>query len=596
MTLTSRQRVLNALTGDEVDIAPVANPNSIVTRELQDEVRAYFPEAHHDAEIMTELALAGHRVCGYDNVFPVFGAGTHEAGAMGCEMDWGDPDNLPAILGRIWDHPDQIHVPDDFLGRLAITTVLDSIRMLREELGDEVAVFGKAYGPWSLAYHFFGIEPFLMDTFRDPPRVHAILDRLKEFTVVFGKAQIEAGADAINVCEHITADLIRPDAYSTYLLPVDQAIAAELSVPVILHCCGKTLDRVHLFNRNGFESFNFESANDAVQMRSRASMTLVGNINNPKTILDGTPEDVEREVFYALDAGVEILAPECAAPMNGKLANVTAVREARDRYYESGRHEHRPVVERQIVTGVELETDTQPEPASEAKYLASTETLQEIYDAVVEMEVDEVAPLVAREIERGTDVQVILDEALIAAMQHVGDLFAEGQYFVPEMLLAANGMKKGLEVLRPLLTDTGVPPKGKVVIGTVKGDIHDIGKNLVGMMMEGAGYTVIDIGVRNSADDFIDAIQTHRPDVVGMSAMLTTTMMYMKVVVDEFESREMRDDFIVLVGGAPLTEEFGHRIGADAFCRDANSAVITADTLLAARKGVTPFKDVFARS
>ena len=596
MTLTSRQRVLNALNGDEVDMAPVANPNSIVTRELQDEVRAYFPEAHHDAEIMTELALAGHRVCGYDNVFPVFGAGTHEAGAMGCEMDWGDPDNLPAILGRIWDHPDQIHVPDDFLGRLAITTVLDSIRMLREEIGDEVAVFGKAYGPWSLAYHFFGIEPFLMDTFRDPPRVHAILDRLKEFTVVFGKAQIEAGADAINVCEHITADLIRPDAYSTYLLPVDRAIAAELSVPVILHCCGKTLDRVHLFNRNGFESFNFESANDAVQMRSRASMTLVGNINNPKTILDGTPEDVEREVFYALDAGVEILAPECAAPMNGRLANVTAVREARDRYYESGRHEHRPAVERQIVTGVELETDTQPEPSAEAKYLASTKTLQEIYDAVVEMEVDEVAPLVAREIERGTDVQVILDEALIAAMQHVGDLFAEGQYFVPEMLLAANGMKKGLEVLRPLLTDTGVPPKGRVVIGTVKGDIHDIGKNLVGMMMEGAGYTVIDIGVRNSADDFIDAIQAHQPDIVGMSAMLTTTMMYMKVVVDELESRALRDDCIVLVGGAPLTDDFGHRIGADAFCRDANSAVSTADTLLSARKGITPFKDVFARS
>ena len=596
MTLTCRQRVLNALTGGEVDVAPVANPNSIVTRELQDEVGAYFPEAHHNAEIMTELALAGHRVCGYDNVFPVFGAGTHEAGAMGCEMDWGDPGNLPAILGRIWDHPDQIHVPDDFLGRLAITTVLDSIRMLREELGDEVAVFGKAYGPWSLAYHFFGIEPFLMDTFRDPPRVHAILDRLKEFTVVFGQAQIEAGADAINVCEHITADLIRPDAYSTYLLPVDQAIADELSVPVILHCCGKTLDRVHLFNQNRFESFNFESANDAMHMRSRASMTLVGNINNPKTILDGTPEDVEREVFYALDAGVEILAPECAAPMNGKLANVTAVREARDRYYDLGRHEHRPVVERQVFTGVDPDAETRSRPAAEAKYLASTEALQEIYDAVVEMEVNAVAPLVAREIERGTDVQVILDEALIAAMQHVGDLFAEGLYFVPEMLLAANGMKQGLEVLRPLLTDTGVPPKGTVVIGTVKGDIHDIGKNLVGMMMEGAGYTVIDIGVRNSADDFIDAIHAHQPDVVGMSAMLTTTMMYMKVVVDELESRGLRDDFIVLVGGAPLTEEFGHRIGADAFCQDANSAVITADTLLAARKGITPFKDVFARS
>ena len=170
MELTPRQRVLNALNGEEVDVAPVANPNSIVTREMEDLVGAYFPEAHHNAEAMTELALAGHTICGYDNVFPVFGAGTQEAGAMGVAIDWGDPDNLPAILGRTWDHPDQIRVPDDFLGRLEITTVLDSILMLRQELGDKVAVFGKAYGPWSLAYHFFGIEPFLMDTFRDPPR------------------------------------------------------------------------------------------------------------------------------------------------------------------------------------------------------------------------------------------------------------------------------------------------------------------------------------------------------------------------------------------------------------------------------------------
>ena len=246
---------------------------------------------------------------------------------------------------------------------------------------------------------------------------------------------------------------------------------------------------------------------------------------------------------------------------------------------------------------MELDSETPAKPvAAEAKYLASPETLQEIYDTVVNMEAEAVAPLVAREIERGTDVQVILDEALIAPMQHVGDLFAEGEYFVPEMLLAATGMKRGLEVLRPLLTDTGIKPKGKVVIGTVNGDIHDIGKNLAGMMMEGAGYTVIDIGVRNSADDFIDAMQEHEPDIVGMSAMLTTTMMYMKVVIDELNRRGLRDDYIVVVGGAPLTEEFGYRVGADAFCSDSNSAVSTADTLLAARKGITPFKDVFARN
>ena len=407
-----------------------------------------------------------------------------------------------------------------------------------------------------------------------------------EFTVVFGKAQIEAGADALNVCEHITADLIRPDAYSTYLLKVDQQIAAELSVPLILHCCGGTLDRIELFNQNGFACFNFESANDAFEIKSKASMALCGNINNPRTILEGTPEDVEREVFYALNAGVDILAPECAAPVNGKLANITAVREARDKYYEISRDEDRDVelINRSTVA-VRKPAASSPETTGASKEGLSA-SLKEIYIAVLEMKQGEVAPMVEAEITRGTDVQVILDEALIAAMDEVGNLFAEGIYFVPEMLMAANEMKSGLKLIRPILTETGVPPRGKVLIGTVKGDVHDIGKNLYGMMMEGAGYEVVDIGVRNSADDYIDAMEEHKPDIVGMSAMLTTTMPYMKVVIDEMVERGIRDDYIVLVGGAPLNEDFGRRVGADAYCPEAGTGVETANKLLDKRQGV----------
>ena len=587
MVMTSRERVLSALHGREVDIAPVANPNSIITREMQDKVGAYFPEAHHNAEIMTELALAGHTVCGYDAVFPVYGAGTHEAGALGVKIDWGDPDNLPAILGHIWKDPEDIKVPDDFLDRLEITTVLDSIRMLRDELGDEVAVFGKAYGPWSLAYHFFGIERFMMDTFSDPPKVHAILDRLKEFTIVFGKAQINAGADALNVCEHITADLIRPEAYSTYLLHVDQQIKAELSVPIILHCCGKTIDRIDLFNQSGFECFNFESANDAAEMREKATVSLCGNINNPNTILSGTPEDVEQEVFYALDSGVNLLAPECAAPVNGKLANVIAVREARDRYYEGAR----------IGEGLTVslgKIGTQPVPVksrTKAKNVAKLELtpeLREIYESVVKMKKGETAPLVEAEVERGIDAQVILDFALIAAMEEVGNLFADGTYFVPEMLMAAMEMKAGLEVIRPILTASGVPPRGTVVIGTVRGDVHDIGKNLYGMMMEGAGYNVVDIGVRQTADEFIEALEEHDADILGMSAMLTTTMPYMKIVVDEMIHRGIRNEYSIFVGGAPLNPEYGASFGADAYCVDAGVGVATANSAIDARAKAHP--------
>ena len=583
MVMTSRERVLNALHQREVDIAPVANPNSIVTREMQDKVSAYFPEAHHNAEIMTELALAGHTVCGYDAVFPVYGAGTQEAGALGVNIDWGDPDNLPAILGHVWKDPDEIEVPEDFLERLEIKTVLDSIRMLRDELGDKVAVFGKAYGPWSLAYHFFGIERFMMDTFSDPPKVHAILERLKEFTIRFGKAQIAAGADALNICEHITADLIRPQAYSTFLMHVDQEIKAELPVPIILHCCGKTMDRIDLFNQSGFECFNFESANDAAEMRAKATMSLCGNINNPNTILSGTPEDVEREVFYALDAGIDLLAPECAAPVNGKLANVTAVREARDRYYDGSRIGDAPTISLAAI-------GTQPVPvksrtkAGDDPTANLTPELRRIYVSIVEMKKGETAPLVKTEVEHGTDVQIILDLALIAAMEEVGNLFADGTYFVPEMLMAAMEMKAGLEVIRPILTAAGVPPRGTVVIGTVRGDVHDIGKNLYGMMMEGAGYKVVDIGVRQTAEEFIDAIEEHEADILGMSAMLTTTMPYMKVVVDEMVRRKIRDDYIIFVGGAPMNAEYGKAFGADAYCVDAGVGVATANTMVDDRK------------
>ena len=584
MTMTSRERVLNALNRREVDIAPVANPNSIITREMQDKVGAYFPEAHHNAEVMTELALAGHTVCGYDAVFPVYGAGTQEAGALSINIDWGDPDNLPAILGHKWSDPDEIKVPDDFLDRLEISTVIDSIKMLRQEVGDKVAVFGKAYGPWSLAYHFFGIERFMMDTFADPPKVHAILDRLKEFTITFGKAQIEAGADALNVCEHITADLIRPEAVSTFLLHVDQQIKAELPVPIILHCCGKTMDRIDLFNQMGFECFNFESANDAVEMREKATVSLCGNINNPNTILSGTPEDVEREVFYALDAGVDLLAPECAAPVNGKLANVIAVREARDRYYAGEKIGEAPTISLPSMGGQPVPVKSRTDEKADPKESLSP-TLLEIYDSVIEMRKGETAPLVAAEVERGTDVQVILDDALIAAMEEVGNLFADGTYFVPEMLMAAMEMKSGLEIIRPILTASGVPPRGTVVIGTVRGDVHDIGKNLFGMMMEGAGYKIVDIGVRQTAEEFIDALEEHEAEILGMSAMLTTTMPYMKIVVDEMTRRGIRDDYTILVGGAPLNDTFGEFVGANAFCVDAGVGVMEANAALARRSG-----------
>jgi len=186
-------------------------------------------------------------------------------------------------------------------------------------------------------------------------------------------------------------------------------------------------------------------------------------------------------------------------------------------------------------------------------------------------------------LDRGWDASRLLDEALVAGMNIVGKDFRDGILFVPEVLMAANAMKGGMGLLRPILANTGAKPAGKMVIGTVKGDIHDIGKNLVGMMMEGAGFEIIDLGINTDADEYIAALEEHKPDILGMSALLTTTMPYMKVVIDAMKEKGIRDDFIVLVGGAPLNEEFSQFIGANAYCRDAATAVDVAKKLVSER-------------
>jgi methylmalonyl-CoA mutase cobalamin-binding domain/chain len=216
--------------------------------------------------------------------------------------------------------------------------------------------------------------------------------------------------------------------------------------------------------------------------------------------------------------------------------------------------------------------------------LDDAELVEQVHDDLYNGLKDEVVEATHILLRRGWAPDRTLNDALVEAMRIVGEDFRDGILFVPEVLLAANAMKAGMEVLRPLLAETGAEPIGKVVIGTVKGDIHDIGKNLVSMMLEGAGFEVINLGINNPVEKYLAALEEHQPDILGMSALLTTTMPYMKVVIDTLKERGIRDKYIVLVGGAPLNDEFAQAIGADAYCRDAAVAVETARTLVAARR------------
>ncbi|HTP09362.1 MAG TPA: corrinoid protein [Anaerolineae bacterium] len=208
------------------------------------------------------------------------------------------------------------------------------------------------------------------------------------------------------------------------------------------------------------------------------------------------------------------------------------------------------------------------------------ERLQKIYDSVLNGEMDEVSGHVQAALDASLDPGVILNEGMIRAMQEVGRLFEEGEYFVPEMLISARAMQDGLALLKPHLVQADVQSAGKVVIGTVKGDLHDIGKNLVAMMLEGASFEIIDLGIDVSPEKFVEAVKVHHPKIVGLSALLTTTMPSMRTIIEALTAANVRDQVKVIIGGAPVTEAYARDIGADGFAPDASRAVKLAKSLL----------------
>ena len=217
--------------------------------------------------------------------------------------------------------------------------------------------------------------------------------------------------------------------------------------------------------------------------------------------------------------------------------------------------------------------------------LSDEDLVEQMHDDLYDGLKEEIEEAVNILLERGWPPYDILTKALVEGMRIVGIDFRDGILFVPEVLMSAGAMKGGMAILRPLLIETGAPQLGKMVIGTVKGDIHDIGKNLVSMMMEGAGFDVVDLGINNPVETYLEALEEHKPDILGMSALLTTTMPYMKIVIDTMKEKGIRNDYIVLVGGAPLNEDFAESIGADAYCRDAAVTVEIAKSLIEKRRG-----------
>ena len=321
--MTPREIFMAAMVRGETSRPATGSATSVVTVDLMEKVGVYFPEAHTDAPMMAELAAAGHEVLGFDNVMPLFSV-WHESAAMGCPVDWGRRDLMPDCREHIHAIGDRIEIPDDLLERPGCKVALEAISMLRERFGNEVAVMGKVFGPWTLSYHMFGVQEFLMATLLEPDSVRRAMDALKELTVAFAEAQIEAGADSLCLADHCTRDLCSPDAYRDFVMPIHTELAGRIGCPLTLHICGDTSDRIPYLRETGLDCFHFDSkvpTETAVELAD-GRIALMGGTSNFDIIREGDPGKISADVAEKIDMGVEIIGPECAVPLDAPYVNM----------------------------------------------------------------------------------------------------------------------------------------------------------------------------------------------------------------------------------------------------------------------------------
>ena len=324
----SKDLFLSAVRGESSHRVPAGSPTSVATVEQMERMDARFPEAHLNGEKMARLAAGAYEILGYQAIMPVFSV-VQEAAAMGCEIDWGAEDQMPAVRAHPFPDPESVRNPKDFLARPTIVAVTDAIRILQKTYGQEVAIVGKVMGPWTLSYHLHGLQDFLVESITAPGLVRCFLSALKEVTLLFARAQIEAGIDLLCLADHATGDLVSPECYRDFLLPVHQEIAGMLPCPIILHICGDTTNRLEYIAQTGFAAFHFDSKVETKVAREivKARISLVGNINNAQTLLSGSEGEVRAEARSALENGVDVLAPECAVPLRTPVRNLKILSE-----------------------------------------------------------------------------------------------------------------------------------------------------------------------------------------------------------------------------------------------------------------------------
>lgn len=324
-----RERFLAAVTGGALDRPALGTVTSLATTEGMARFGASFPEAHLDPEAMVTLAAQTSLEIGFEMMFPVYSV-VHEAAALGAEVDWGSESVMPTVAHPPWRKPRDVRIPGDFEQRPAMAVVREALRRLKAQYGSTHAIVGKVFGPWSLAFHMFGVESTLMMTLDDPQGLEGIFAALREVTVRSARAQVEAGADVLCLGDHCSRDMASPEAYRRFLQPQHRALVREVPCPLVLHTCGDTSDRIRDFADTGLPCFHFDTRVPAVQAAALAGgkMALMGGVSNVMGLLSGSREVIRGQVAEAVAAGVRVIGPECAVPLNAPLDSLRAIRPA----------------------------------------------------------------------------------------------------------------------------------------------------------------------------------------------------------------------------------------------------------------------------
>jgi MtaA/CmuA family methyltransferase len=323
----SSKLFLDAVCGKPTSRPAVGSGTSIVTDELMTLAGAAFPEAHTNSGLMAKLAIAGHTILGFDVVMPLFSV-WHESAAIGCPVEWGDRLHMPDCRKAIWRTDRDIKFSKDFLSHDAAKTPLAAISILKKQLGSDCAVCGKVFGPWTLGYHLFGVEEFLVNALLEPDMIRRAIDKLKQVTIWYAEAQIEAGAECILIADHATSDLCGPEMYRDFLLPVHSELVERIGCPLILHVCGNTRDRIGYIRESKIQCFHWDTKSgnpNDIRRLAGDELSLMGGISNIETLYNGTADDVRRQAVAAAKARINIIGPECAVPLNVKVENLKAI-------------------------------------------------------------------------------------------------------------------------------------------------------------------------------------------------------------------------------------------------------------------------------